>query len=125
MQQRTEQNLNKIKRLFAKGITDQREIAKLLKISVPTVNKLCQYMASGIEEKVKQKNERKAKRRARNKQIILTGIAEKTLNNEKTEDLFKNLMNRSLVELTGRLPEMESPELAEFVIKLAELFKKP
>lgn len=123
MQQRTAKNLNKIKTLIAKGITDQRTIADLLKISVPTVNKICQYLSSGIEEKVKQKEARKAKRRAKNKQIILTGIAEKKINEEDTGSLFKNLLNCALVELSSRVNEMESGELTDLVIKMAEMFR--
>lgn len=123
MQQRTAKNLNKIKTLFNKGITDQRTIADLLKISVPTVNKLCQHLASGIEEKVKQKEERKAKKRARIKQIILTETAEKNLNNADTANLFKNLLNRSIIELTGRVGEMEAAELTDLILRVAEMFK--
>lgn len=124
MQQRTTQNLNKIRKLLAKGITDQREIANLLKISLPTTNKLCQYLASGIEEKIKQKEARKVKRRAELKKIVLQKKVEQNLNNEETGDLFKILLNKSIIELTSRLPEMEAAEVADLTIRLGEMFKK-
>lgn len=128
MQQRTAQNLNKIRKLLAKGITDQREISNLLKISLPTVNKMCQYLASGIEEKIKQKEIRKQKRRAKLREVVTSKKAEqnlnKNLNNEETGDLFKILLNRSIVELTSRLPEMEAAEIADLTLKLGEMFKR-
>lgn len=124
MQQRTTQNLNKIRKLLAKGITDQREIANLLKISLPTVNKMCQYLASGIEEKIKQKEARKQKRRNDLKKVVLQKKVEQNLNNEETGELFKILLNKSIIELTSRLPEMEAAEIADLTLKLGEMFKK-
>lgn len=53
MQKRTEEKLNKVKLLIDRGITDQRTISNMLNISLPTVNKLCQYITKGIEKELK------------------------------------------------------------------------
>lgn len=71
MQKRTEEKLNKVKLLIDRGITDQRTISNMLNISLPTVNKLCQYITKGIEKRVKETDDRRKRRERRKKKLRL------------------------------------------------------
>ena len=108
--------------LLKKGNT-QREIAKILNISLPTANTYCQEIAREIEEAQKEAQEKeieeaslikKRKRRVREARQMQNNEQE-----EKTpEELAKDGFTACLRELQVRLPEMTNEEVMKITVDL-------
>lgn len=108
--------------LLKKGNT-QREIAKILNISLPTANTYCQEIAKEIEDAQKEAQEKeieeaslikKRKRRVREARQMQNNEPE-----EKTpEELAKEGFTACLRELQVRLPEMTNEEVMKITVDL-------
>lgn len=132
MQKRTKENLNKVRVLIKQGITNQRTIAALLKISLPCVNKLCRQIA---DEK-KQPNQTHTNKRSRKKderereEVAGRMVAEilneggRDLTDVDATHLFERLFKDAIIELDKRLHEMEVFELKDMIQGFVEIFKK-
>lgn len=123
MQKRTEEKLNKVKLLIDRGITDQRTISNMLNISLPTVNKLCQYITKGIEKRVKETDDRRKRRERRKKEVAIIQLAKKEVEEKPSEVLFEDMFKNAVVALTARLDSMEDVTLVNLVLKVAEMVK--
>lgn len=132
MQKRTKENLNKVRVLIKQGITNQRTIAALLKISLPCVNKLCKQIADEQSRSKPSQNLKASQAKKDKKRQEVAGRMVAEIINEADEDLraidtkllFERLFKDALIELDSRLGEMEVFELKEMVQGFAELFKK-
>lgn len=115
--------------LLRKGNT-QREIAKILNISLPTANVYCQEIAKEIEEaqirEEQQAQEQRLQTKIRKKRM--KEIREKQLEEaerEKTpEELAKEGFIACLKELQVRLPDMSNEEVMKITVDLWDRVNK-
>lgn len=123
----------KIEKLLKEGYS-QRDIARVLKISIVTVNKYCKAIASTLEEKIERRNKYKPRKPAK-----ITKVAEAPLEPIKTpENLTKeeferkqieiqyNAMtafNNMLLELNERIKTMDDTDFKNTLIEIWEKIK--
>lgn len=109
--------------LLRKGNT-QREIAKILNISLPTANAYCQEIARDIEEAQLKEEERvqeqRLQTRIRNKRIkeIRAKQIEEAEKEKTPEELAKEGFIACLKELQVRLPDMSNEEVMKITVDL-------
>lgn len=124
----------KIEKLLKEGYT-QRDIARVLKISLPTVCKYCKAIASTLEEKI----ERRQKIKIKPEKAKPAKVAEAPLDPIKTpENLTKeeferkqmeiqfNAMtafNNMLLELNERIKTMDDTDFKNTLIEIWEKIK--
>lgn len=117
------------KELLKKGNT-QREIAKILNISLPTANAYCQEIAKEIEEAQKQEmeaeqEERKTIRERKRRVKAIRELQEKQELNPKTpEELARMSFAACLQELQARLPQMSNEEVMRITVDLWDRVNK-
>lgn len=113
------ENKRLCRELLKKGNT-QREIAKILNISLPTTNTYCQEIAKEIEEAQKAEQEkvieereliRKRKRRVRE-------VKQMPEEEKSPEELARDGFTACLKELRVRLPEMTNEEVMKITVDL-------
>lgn len=138
----TEKNLNKklnkgrakkadnkrlCRELLKKGNT-QREIAKILNISLPTANAYCQEIAKEIEEAQKAEQEKEEEERTlikKRKRRVREARQMQTVEEEKSpEQLAKEGFTACLRELQVRLPEMTNEEVMKITVDLWDRVNK-
>lgn len=132
MQKRTKENLNKIRVLIKQGITNQRTIAALLKISLPYVNKLCQQIANEKKQPNQTHTNKRSQKKEEKERKEVAGRMVAEILNEGGQDLtdvdatrlFERLFKDAIIELDKRLHEMEVFELKDMIQGFAEIFKK-
>lgn len=115
-------NIRLCRDLLNKGLT-QREIAKALKISLPTVNKYCKQIALEIEQEVKQereivKEEHKQQRQRARRAKVMINEAPADLSISTPEELAKASFSACLNELRLRLPLMSNEEVIKVSVEL-------
>lgn len=117
--------------LLKKG-KSQRDIAKVLGVSLQTTNKYCQEIAKDIEEAQKkaEEKERKAeeaqKERIRNaRSMKKTEPIRKEIQKEMTpEEIAKDGFTACLMELKMRLPSMTNEEVMKITVDLWDRVNK-
>lgn len=132
MQKRTKENLNKVRVLIKQGITNQRTIAALLKISLPYVNKLCQQIANEKKQPNQTHTNKRSQKKEEKERKEVAGRMVAEILNEGGQDLtdvdatrlFERLFKDAIIELDKRLHEMEVFELKDMIQGFAEIFKK-
>ena len=125
------ENLRLCKDLLKKGLT-QREIAKSLGLSLPTVNKYCQRIAAEIEEAERKKEEarQKAEVAAETRSRRMKKIREETETAkivaamQTPEELAKQSFAACLLELKIRLPLMTNAEVITITTELWDRMSK-
>lgn len=125
------ENKRLCKEFLNKGMK-QREIAKALKISLPTVNKYCQEIAKEIEKKqkafedgTKEEARRRRERKARAKEIAEEIAENKSAIQDLTpEELAKQGFTACLLELKMRLPTMTNEEVMKITVDLWDRVNK-
>ena len=113
--------------LLKKGNT-QREIAKILNISLPTANAYCQEIAREIEEAQKeevQKVQEEAQRiRAHKRHVKAVRESAQIVEPQTPEELAKASFTACLRELQARLPEMTNEEVIKISVDLWDRVNK-
>lgn len=122
-------NIRLCRELLKKG-NSQREIAKILNVSLQTANTYCQEIAKEIEDahkaQVEEANQERKKTRERKKRIQAMKEMEKTEPEEpKTpEELAKAGFTACLRELQIRLPMMTNEEVMKITVDLWDRVNK-
>lgn len=125
---RKAENIRLCRELLRKGNT-QREIAKILNVSLPTINAYCQEIAKEIEEahkaEVKEANEaRKIKLNRQRAQKALQEQEEEPEEPKTPEELAKSGFTACLRELKLRLPSMTNEEVMKITVDLWDRVNK-
>jgi transposase len=108
----------------------QREIAKILNVSLQTANTYCQEIAREIEEIHKRKMEqaeearRKTLDRKRSKRIAESEEADQPAEPTTPEELAKSGFTACLRELKIRLPTMTNEEVMKITVDLWDRVNK-
>ena len=126
----------KIEKLLKEGYS-QRDIARVLKISVVTVNKYCKAIASTIEEKIEKRAKNKFTPKPKPRKAVK--IAEQPLEkieapeiltedefNRKQREIQYNAMtafNNMLLELNERIKTMDDTDFKNTLIEVWEKIK--
>lgn len=122
-------NIRLCRELLKKG-NSQRQIAKILNVSLQTANTYCQEIAKEIEEahkaEVAEANEERKKTRERRKRIqAMKELAEEEPEEPKTpEELAKAGFTACLRELQIRLPNMTNEEVMKITVDLWDRVNK-
>lgn len=122
-------NIRLCRELLKKG-NSQRQIAKILNVSLQTANTYCQEIAREIEEahkaEVAEANEERKKTRERRKRIqAMKELAEEEPEEPKTpEELAKAGFTACLRELQIRLPNMTNEEVMKITVDLWDRVNK-
>lgn len=105
--------------LLKKGNT-QREIAKILNISLPTANAYCQEIAREIEEAQKAEQEKETEEREliRKRKRRVREVRQMPVEEKSPEELAKDGFTACLRELQARLPEMTNEEVMKITVDL-------
>lgn len=113
--------------LLKKGNT-QREIAKILNISLPTANAYCQEIAREIEEAQKEETqkvqEEAQKIRAHKRHVKALRESAPIVEPQTPEELAKAGFTACLRELMIRLPEMNNEEVMKITVDLWDRVNK-
>lgn len=124
------ENIRLCKELLKKGKT-QREIAKILNVSLPTANKYCQKIAKEIEDRLRAAAEREEKQRIkeeerkRRAEAVLKKCREKKEELPETpEELAKAGFAACLIELRARLPSMSDEQVCKITVDLWDRVNK-
>ena len=124
------ENIRLCKELLKKGKT-QREIAKILNVSLPTANKYCQKIAKEIEDRLRAAAEREEKQRMkeearkRRAEAVLKKCREKKEELPETpEELAKAGFAACLIELRARLPSMSDEQVCKITVDLWDRVNK-
>ena len=125
---RKAENIRLCRELLRKGNT-QREIAKILNISLPTVNLYCQEIAKEIEDAHKEevqreKEVRKQKLDRKRGEKILQEQEEEPQEPKTPEELAKAGFTACLRELQIRLPTMTNEEVMKITVDLWDRVNK-
>lgn len=122
-------NIRLCRELLKKG-NSQRQIAKILNVSLQTANSYCQEIAKEIEDahkaQVEEANQERKKTRERKKRIqAMKEIEETELEEPKTpEELAKAGFTACLRELQIRLPMMTNEEVMKITVDLWDRVNK-
>lgn len=122
-------NIRLCRELLKKG-NSQRQIAKILNVSLQTTNSYCQEIAKEIEDshkaQVEEANQERKKTRERKKRIQAMKEMEETEPEElKTpEELAKAGFTACLRELQIRLPMMTNEEVMKITVDLWDRVNK-
>ena len=105
--------------LLKKGNT-QREIAKILNISLPTANAYCQEIAKEIEEAQKAEQEKEVEERQliKKRKRRVREVRQMPQEEKSPEELAKEGFTACLRELQARLPEMTNEEVMKITVDL-------
>jgi predicted transcriptional regulator len=105
--------------LLKKGNT-QREIAKILNISLPTANTYCQEIAREIEEAQKAEQEKEVEEREliRKRKRRVREVRQMPVEDKTPEELARDGFTACLKELQARLPEMTNEEVMKITVDL-------
>ena len=124
------ENIRLCKDLLKKGKT-QREIAKILNVSLPTANKYCQKIAKESEDRLRAAAEREEKQRMkeeerkRRAEAVLKKCREKKEELPETpEELAKAGFAACLIELRARLPSMSDEQVCKITVDLWDRVNK-
>lgn len=125
---RKAENIRLCRELLRKGNT-QRDIAKILNISLPTINSYCQEIAKEIEEahkaEVQEANEARRQTLDRKRGQRILKEEEKEPPEPKTpEELAKAGFTACLQELRLRLPSMTNEEVMKITVDLWDRVNK-
>ncbi len=125
---RKAENLRLCRELLRKG-NSQREIAKILNISLPTANAYCQEIAKEIEDahkaEVEKDQEDRLKFRQRKRRIREINETAQALQEPQTpEELAKAGFTACLQELKIRLPSMTNEEVMKITVDLWDRVNK-
>lgn len=123
----------KIEKLLKEGYT-QRDIARVLKISLPTVCKYCKSIASTLEEKIERRNKYKPSKPAKSAKVAEAPLEPiKTPENLTKEEFERkqieiqyNAMtafNNMLLELNERIKTMDDTDFKNTLIEIWEKIK--
>lgn len=123
----------KIEKLLKEGYS-QRDIARVLKISIVTVNKYCKAIASTLEEKIERRNKYKPSKPAKSPKVAETPLEPiKTPENltkeefeRKQREIQYNAMtafNNMLLELNERIKTMDDTDFKNTLIEVWEKIK--
>lgn len=122
-------NIRLCRELLKKGNT-QREIAKILNVSLPTANAYCQEIAQEIEnahkEQVQEAKEKRRRTLDRTKRAKLAREQqqEEQIETQTPEELAKAGFTACLRELQLRLPEMTNEEVMKITVDLWDRVNK-
>ncbi len=112
--------LKEIEEYLKKGVK-QREIAKLTKVSLVTVNKYCKRIKNNFK---KEEREHRAKKREVLQRIELVKELRENAKEEVTEQELernvKSLFNCLILEMRARIPTMSNSELQNITLEIWE-----
>lgn len=124
------ENIRLCKELLKKGKT-QREIAKILNVSLPTANKYCQKIAKEIEDRLRAAAEREEKQKQKEEERRRRVAAAAKISKEKKEELpetpeelAKAGFAACLIELRARLPSMSDEQVCKITVDLWDRVNK-
>lgn len=123
----------KIEKLLKEGYS-QRDIARVLKISIVTVNKYCKAIASTLEEKIERRNKYKPSKTAKSAKVAEAQLEPiKTPENLTKEEFDKKQLeiqynamtafNNMLLELNERIKTMDDTDFKNTLIEIWEKIK--
>jgi len=112
-----------IEEYLNKGIK-QREIAKLTKVSLVTVNKYCKRIRAAAKQSIKDDRQRKREIKQRIELVKELRIgADEPVSEEKIKENTMRVFNALLVEIRARIPTMTNAELNQTTIDIWEKIK--
>lgn len=112
-----------IEEYLNKGIK-QREIAKLTKVSLVTVNKYCKRIRAAAKQSIKDDRKRKQEIKHRIELVKELRIgADEPVSEEKIKENTMRVFNALLVEIRARIPTMTNAELNQTTIDIWEKIK--
>lgn len=119
--------LKEIEEYLNKGLK-QRDIARLTKVSLVTVNKYCKKITNRF--KIEEKEDRAKRREIKNRMMLVKRLKEvqqevqkNPVSNEEIGENAKGLFNSLIVELRFRIPQMTNAELMQVTLDVWDKVK--
>ncbi len=119
--------LKEIEEYLNKGLK-QRDIARLTKVSLVTVNKYCKKITNRF--KTEEKEDRAKRREIKNRMMLVKRLKEvqqevqkNPVSNEEIGENAKGLFNSLIVELRFRIPQMTNAELMQVTLDVWDKVK--
>lgn len=119
--------LKEIEEYLNKGLK-QRDIARLTKVSLVTVNKYCKKITNRF--KIEEKEDRAKRREIKNRMMLVKRLKEvqqevqkNPVSNEEIGENAKGLFNSLIIELRFRIPQMTNAELMQVTLDVWDKVK--